>query len=1088
VSSHRERATFGATGLLVLVFVSVFAFAADARADQLSVDFESGPPLRTPVQDEYLSSAFVRFPKDPGFRPYRTDAGATKAHSGTIVADVGGGLCQLEGGDPVDCEFATGATTGQLTRTATAVTLFAGELQDTSAPATAKLIAHRTDGSTVESDPVMIDGSGVNKRLSVSTPAGDIDSFTLRADGGDLAFDDLAIDFAANSLPDMRPTATGQVVPVLAGEQTMVTVALNRLNNSRGPIRVSISGLPSGVTADPVTSGADADAVTLMLKGAPDAASTDFVPTEATITADPLGSADVAPGSRTTRLLVRVASPFDLRLAAGTSSQVQVGACAAADVALEVPRDIAEGDHVALSVQGVPAGVSAQVLPASDVAPGGNLIAERTLRFTRTNAAALPATVTVIARNSTVERRLTLQLARATPSATASPGLGLTPRGGPGTKITITGNGFCPGTRAQVGNSHAIVDTERIDEHTLTFTVPRLATSGPVKVLPPTGDGPFPTSNSLQVDSFRNRDAFQFANFPYGALSIDELTDAFGADDLFISVNPCGLWGGNCRVQTGILDPIAAIDWGVLNIALHSSGGHCFGISRAVEQLVSGHKSLRSFTTGGSVFSIPSATGPSDFLTSYLDGQHALQGSKEFLREWFNRDKSVAGQSDRLKFAIGHGFPIITMQHGGGGHAVIAYNARFLLDGTVEVDTYDNNRPFRPAEDTNGDLHAAVVDQNVLHLDTVNGAWSYQMADGEVWSGSGNDGSLFVAPEFTIPQDPSLPGLGTLSDALAYLVFGSTNDAVRKTGTPPGASYLPALDSHASPNSAGTLVTNEPGRALDATFEGVRNGHYSSAFIGNGFAASVSDVVTAPGVRDTVRGGADTLTFRGGKSRPLTLDLAQRARGGDATSWSASLHTGATANAADSAALTPRGTLTYRHDGAPATLTFTISNVKRGGAAARFDSGPMRIGRGEQLRLAPQTGLTAVAVAIRDNRGHVRHAVLRNHAKPPARLTVGRPKAAGRHISVRVRVARLKSPAVMGVVVRSLRGHRSVATRVRSVATVRNGSRTFTFTLPRGVRGRYLIRADVQLVATATRRVPAASAMSAGTQARLTIR
>jgi hypothetical protein len=114
----------------------VAILATDARADQLTVDFESGPALRTPVQDDYVSSAFVRFPGVTGFRPYRTEVGSSIAHSGTVVADVGGDLCPLEGGQGADCEFVNSGTTAQLTRTATAVTMFVGALATPLNPST----------------------------------------------------------------------------------------------------------------------------------------------------------------------------------------------------------------------------------------------------------------------------------------------------------------------------------------------------------------------------------------------------------------------------------------------------------------------------------------------------------------------------------------------------------------------------------------------------------------------------------------------------------------------------------------------------------------------------------------------------------------------------------------------------------------------------------------------------------------------------------------------------------------------------------------------------------------------------------------
>src|SRR3954451_4142387 len=99
-------------GALLLFLCLLAAAPAVARADQLTVDFETGPTLRTPVQDEYAAADFVRFPQDPGFRPYRTEVAADRAHSGTVVADVGTSVCFPETGDASGCENADGGTFG----------------------------------------------------------------------------------------------------------------------------------------------------------------------------------------------------------------------------------------------------------------------------------------------------------------------------------------------------------------------------------------------------------------------------------------------------------------------------------------------------------------------------------------------------------------------------------------------------------------------------------------------------------------------------------------------------------------------------------------------------------------------------------------------------------------------------------------------------------------------------------------------------------------------------------------------------------------------------------------------------------------
>lgn len=1055
--------------------------AATAAADRINLDFETGPAIGTPIFNDYLAAGFVSFPRDPGYQPVRIDVG-NHAHSGHIALDASVGRC-IDEGYP-NCEFAPGTTTGVLTRTASSVTVFVGEITAGGIPGSAQLIGFRTNGTEIDSPEVQIDPSGINKVLSVSSPAADISSFELLAHNGDLGFDDLTLDFPNNSLPDIAPSGTFQVVPLVSGGTTPVQVSIARLNGSNGPVRVSASNLPRGVSAQPVTvSGTTA---TLNLVAAQNAPSTNFGVVRATITADPLHNASVAPAPRSTTLDVRLASPYELQLADGTSADVALPACAPVDVPLKLPRDIGLNDTIHLSLTGLPAGVSADITPSADVAPGGGLTADRTVRFTRTTAAPMPADVTVKAQAPEGIRTLQLHLSTATPTATVTTGLGLTPRLlTDGTQIQVIGNGFCPGTTVRVGNQ-ASTDATLVDAHTISFNVPVLATTGKVTIAPAQRDPAYDSSNVLQIDSFRNTDGFQFHNFGYDGLSLGELTDAFGTDALFVRVNPCGLWGGDCSFNSGILNPATAIEWPIISKALSSSNGHCFGISRAVQEFLARHRSIRSFTAGDSAFTIPAADHPQTAVGHFLDGQHALQASAEFLGAWFDRAKPVKDQLARLQTALAHGeFPIVSIQHGSLGHAVVAYNAITKADGIVDVYVYDSNREFSPSEDTSAFSHASHVLGSVIHMDPTRGAWSFMMADGTTWGG-GDGGTMFVAPESLIPQNPSLPGVSTVAGALEYLVFGSANGSVRSAGPPTGASYLPALDSHAVPSGAGTIITR--GRSLATRFVGRTRGRYSAALAGHGFVGSFTDVITAPGVHDTVSGHGDLVSFDGGMVRPLTVELAQRALRAGGNAWSATLTTHADPGHAETAALSPGGKLNFSHGGEAPTVSFTLSSVRAGSGAASFSSGPVRVGGGARITIKPGTGLRSVRVSIHDRSGRMHTVILRNRATRPATLTLGRARLVGSRVTTQVRIAGLHAPAVMGVVLRVIQRGRVTVRRVANLRHVHNGSDKFTFHLPRGLHGRVHLLTNANLITTPAAPTITAGAVMAGSHAAVTVR
>src|SRR5262249_25631133 len=142
--------------------------------------------------------------------------------------------------------------------------------------------------------------------------------------------------------------------------------------------------------------------------------------------------------------------------------------CAPVDVPLKVSRDIAMSQDVSLSIRradgsgevGLPDGVNVQILDSPIVEPGGNLVAQRTLRFTVEPRAQRPPdglTLTVVGKAGSdpggPSRTLWLNLFRQSPDARfASSRVVHTPRfQQSGSTVRVTGDGFCAGTRVQVG-------------------------------------------------------------------------------------------------------------------------------------------------------------------------------------------------------------------------------------------------------------------------------------------------------------------------------------------------------------------------------------------------------------------------------------------------------------------------------------------------------------------------------------------------------------------------------------------------------------------------------------------------------------
>jgi hypothetical protein len=1077
-----------ARALLIGVLAVVAVVVPTAAADTVAIDFETPPPAPpawdgsgngTLVTDAYLDSAFTTFvASDFGFRPFRNVAPG-HARSGSVVADVGPDICYPDTGDAGGCEFAVGGSSGRLTRTAQKVTLYAGLFSDfgnPSADVTAQLIAYRANDTVAATGAaVPLHAGPFDAQVTVASAAPDIARWELHVGGSAnvgaaVGFDDLTMDFPTNSIPDFSLSATHDVQGLLAGLTTDVPVAITRLNGSSGPVALSVSGLPAGVTAQVVPNPAPGGGATVRLTAAPDAPAFD-VPRDVTITGDPQGDGDVGQAPRSITVPVRVAAPFGLRADGATTAPVP--ACASIDVPFTLMRDRAFGGTVTLAAENLPQGVSAQILPGTTIAPGGNFYVTGTLRLT--GSAVIPPTRDVTLRATSpgaADQTLAIRVSAAAGRGTLDQTVGLTPRAlKPGTTIHVSGPGFCPGTTVRSGPL-PVPATADADGRGLTFTVPRFAMPGAVTITPPAGGFPaYTTTNALDVRTFRGTYGFPFKNYDYGTLGIDELTDEFGADDLFITINPCWPFG-SCRINTGVLDPVAAVVWGVLNIALHSTHGHCFGMSRAVQELIARKTPYARFSGTATVpFELPSATGPSSGLSDWLDAKHAAQGSSEFLNAWAGRDSKVAAQVARARAELAAGrFPIITLAHGGitdgEGHAMLVYDVQPAADGGTDLYVYDNNRPQTAAEIGDASQHRGAEEASVVHT-TAHG-WTFG-----AWSG-GDDGKLFIAPFSTIPDNPSLPGLTDLASIPALLIFGS-DGAARTADATEGAQLLPALDDSAAPGANGFLVIPK-GRAPRHELVGVKTGSYSEVATGRGTAAGVAGVDTAKGVKDTVSAdvtGTPSVAFTSGAARALDLTIAK----GDTA---ATVSTHAARGGRERASVTAGGALSYAHTGRATSVTFTVTRVRRDGGGTTFVSPSLRVGDGGRISARPAAG-GRMRITMRRRDGSATTRLVRSRPVPGAgRVRVGAVKGSGRRATARMTIAGLKGRAVLGAVLRVQRGGRAVTRATTTITRARNGAATVRFALPKLGRGTYRFMIDARL-ATSEGRATTVTARRAAT-------
>lgn len=289
----------------ILIAVPSAAFAADTV-----INFDN-LPSGTTVSNQYGAQgvSFDQAPFGPAdFMPkVVSDPGA---HSPPNVLDIEqGGFCGAEVNRVgLWARFAAphnhvSVYVGDLQSLASEhVTLSGYDLNGTAIPAA-------TDTVTTSG------GSGVHTLMSITDPASQISFFQVQGptDAVCFAVDDLSFDAVPSGIgPDFGLSALASSATVTAGGSAVVPLVLHRTATATGPISLTVSGLPSGVSAslnpDP-DNGGDGTQITLTLTAAANAPPAVNVPVTVT------GKLSLSGGTlkRSVTIPVSVSGTFDLR-------------------------------------------------------------------------------------------------------------------------------------------------------------------------------------------------------------------------------------------------------------------------------------------------------------------------------------------------------------------------------------------------------------------------------------------------------------------------------------------------------------------------------------------------------------------------------------------------------------------------------------------------------------------------------------------------------------------------------------------------------------------------------------------------------
>lgn len=652
-----------------------------------------------------------------------------------------------------------------------------------SAPArSVQLYGYDSAGAVSALSPVTAIPAGGRVPITISAGDPEIAAIVLRTvsgpDIGALVVDDIDLpDPPLAGAPNLLLSrVTDGTVNVVQGTSGETELALYRINGSSGAVDYSFTGLPPGVSATvtPSVNGALARFTAAVSAPAPKTS------TPVTITATPQ-NAGAGPAARSA--IVPVAVYPAVELSNRGITRTTVPGCTDMLLDYVIRPNASPGEW---RVTGLPDGVSAFIdgVPLT-TAPAAADGTGRTVRLTfQASKPFTPSTarITLAGGFGFYISAFDLRIDAGTLNATVSPGSGTPPeRLGPGTRVTLSGDDLCnpPGSRLRFGNDRALTTfSASPDGRTITAEVPRLATTGPISLVPDPArpdvrlDGP-----QFTVNGFREREGFAFRNYTPN-ITFANMEDAFGYAETHVTIDPCPII--DCEIVTPIPDPRALIMWGIAEATVGGGGGGvCFGLSRTSLQFRKSILSTTSFPPGNAstAFGLAASFGASAGLTGRVNANQLTVLSKEMVGYYLKRGfgNGLVGTNAGLRAEIEAGLrsgtlPAISLREGGTVdhmHVVTAYDLTQVGNDPNEffVWVYDSNRPFRngaaiqkePAAtelDPGGANHQFRMETSRLHV-RPDGSWSLASTS-EMSAGPNGLGYIVVFPDATEPRDPTL--------------------------------------------------------------------------------------------------------------------------------------------------------------------------------------------------------------------------------------------------------------------------------------------------------------------------------------------